>query len=130
MGMFDYIKFKDLDGFENEDFQTKSLVNLCDYFEVRGNELWREEYDTEDRSDPSATGVDRLFGMLTKTNERWVKQNYTGEIRFYTNLEQDPNGKRMDWVEFLAIFKDGKMLGVERDTEAEDKFNHFSPNYL
>ncbi len=66
-------------------FQTKSLPAMyMDRYELRADgTLWHEEYDIEDRSDPGATGVERLLGAMSRVNLRWEPVNFTGEIYFY-----------------------------------------------
>jgi len=57
--------------------------------------LWHEDHDIEDQSDPNATGLERIVGMCTPVNQRWVKEKLTGEISFY------------DDAEYSAYFVDG-----------------------
>ena len=121
MGMFDNIKCNypiEINCYHG--FQTKSLINLCDNFEIREDgTLWREEYDVEDQSDPNAEGI----GMATRVNERWEEYKYTGEIRFYTNTKNDVSGEIGDWLEYIALFSGGKLIEIHRDFEAEKVMN-------
>jgi len=86
MGMFDEITVLVPlpDGSTHTEFQTKSLECLLDKYEIRSDgTLWHEEYDVEDHSDPTATGIARLRGIMTRVNQRWVQvTDYTGEIEF------------------------------------------------
>lgn len=75
MGLSDKIKY------DGHIYQTKSLRCVFDNYEVRDDgTLWREEYDIEDRSDPSAEGLAALFGVMTQTNKRWERDDFTGSV--------------------------------------------------
>lgn len=115
MGMFDDIVVKvplpDMPaGFEPA-FQTKSLVRFLDNYEIREDgTLWHEQYDTEDRSDPNATGLMAFAGMWSKVNPRWVQEtDFTGEVEFH------------DWMadaalllSYSAYFVEGQMHELHR----------------
>lgn len=111
MSMFDYIACKyPLPKAQGETFQTKDLEDCLDNYEIREDgTLWIEEYDTEDRSDPNAEGIARIFGMMCRVNERWVRSYFSGEINFYTNLDNDYK----NWIEYRAVFKDGVVQLLE-----------------
>ena len=70
MGMFDEIVIEG--GFHPDvsagsRWQTKSLDCGMDTYKIdTDGQLWREEYDTEDRSDPNAEGLMRLAGICTR----------------------------------------------------------------
>jgi hypothetical protein len=104
MGMFDYIRCKyplPIEVPPNQDFQTKSLSNFLELYEIREDgTLWHENYEIEDRSDPNAEGVLRYVGCATRVNKTWVPWPHTGEIVFYT-------GGQDWWVEFSAYFITG-----------------------
>ena len=93
MGMFDDITVKVPlpGGSTTTNFQTKSLVQMLDDYEIREDgTLWHEEYDIEDHSDPTKEGIMRLAGIATRVNKRWVQvTDFTGEITFHT-LAQGP----------------------------------------
>ncbi len=114
MGMFDDLVIEgDLhpDVSAGSRWQTKSLDCGMDYYKLDVNgQLWREEYDVEDRSDPNAEGIMRLAGALTRVNKRWVKSDWTGELYFYNGIPG--NG----WVECKAIIVRGRLDG---DVEVE-----------
>ena len=75
MGAFDEIFYR------GKLYQTKSFdCPWQDQYDVRGDELWREEYDVEDRSDPNAKGLMRIVGMCTAVNKRWVRSDFTGTV--------------------------------------------------
>lgn len=90
MGMFDWIRCEyplpDEPNGASLRFQTKDTPNqmLDDYrIDVNG-ELWVTTYDIEDRGDPNAEGVRRIFGMMTRVNEREERvTDFTGTINFY-----------------------------------------------
>ena len=61
--------------------QTKSLGCQLDRYEIRADgTLWREHYDTEDRSDPNGDGLAAFIGCMTRVNLRWEPERLTGEI--------------------------------------------------
>lgn len=88
----------------DETFQTKSLACFLDRYEIREDgTLWHEEYDIEDQSDPDAKGLEKLFGMITKVNYRWVPVPLTGEVLFYR-----------DTKEFSAYFVNGVLKELHK----------------
>jgi hypothetical protein len=105
MGMFDDIEVlyplpRLPDGHDRQ-FQTKSLMNeLLSYRIDADGLLWREDFDVEDHSDPTATGVMRFAGIATRVNKRWVRDTYTGEVEFYDFDEGV-------WSEYQAWFREG-----------------------
>lgn len=109
--MFDNVTCKyPLPTAQDEAFQTKDLENALDNYEIREDgTLWIEEYDIEDRSNPNATGIARIFGMGTRVNERWARSYFSGEVNFYTNLNENYD----KWIEYRAIFKDGVIQSLE-----------------
>jgi len=125
MGMFDEIKCKmplpvEID-VEHRDhwFQTKSLGCELGYFEIREDgTLWREAFDTEDRSDPKAKGFERLCGIATRVNRRWIPcLCFTGEIVFYTQASsiasKDIGKTQSGWIEFSTYFVGGVLKQFE-----------------
>ena len=124
MGMFDDVTFKyplPVEGANALAFQTKSLDPSMDHYEIREDgTLWRQAYDIADRSDPTAEGFARWAGVMTHVNERWVREELTGEICFYSSWQdaRDPawnNG----WIEFSSYFVKGilKELHVIRNEQ-------------
>ncbi len=113
MGLFDYVNCKyplPIEGANALDFQTKDTdAQFMDSYEIREDgTIWHEVYDTEDRSDPKATGLSALMGMATRVNKRWEQDIFTGEIVFYGSIGNDyKTGTR---VEFSAYFADGKLM--------------------
>lgn len=109
MGMYDNLKCSyplPINDFKNEVFQTKDTpAQMLDLYEIRSDgTLWHENYDTEDRSDPNADGIKRLYGCCTKVNKRWeFEDTFVGEIRFYTSTTDGV------WLEFSSYFVNGKL---------------------
>ncbi len=113
MGMFDDLRVVDYPlpgGVVRDHFQTKSLLCALDQYEVRADgSLWHEDYDIEDRSDPNATGIARLRGLLTPVNKRWVRVDFTGRLEFH-DWDKDTH----EWFSFVAHMEDGKVRRIER----------------
>jgi hypothetical protein len=113
MGMFDNVRCKlPLPWPEAADFdaewQTKDLDCQLDLYEIREDgTLWHEDYDTEDRSDPNAEGLNRFCGMRTRVNKRWEQMQFEGELCFY-HLVDPPNLPKL-WYEVKLWFKDGRV---------------------
>jgi hypothetical protein len=110
MGMFDYVRCAyplPVEGANDLEYQTKDTdAQWMDYYEIREDgTLWHQEYDTEDHSDPNAEGFERFCGCMTRVNERWVRESYTGPLTFYTGT---PNG----WLEFSALFASGLLVAL------------------
>ena len=117
MGMFDEVTCKyplPVDGANSLLYQTKSLGCEMEYFEIREDgSLWKEHYDIEDRSDQNATGFMRMAGCMTRVNRHWKPaRTYTGEIRFYTSLDDSQSGKDSGWLEWSAYFESGLLVCV------------------
>ena len=114
MGLFDYLRCKypiPVDGANDLDYQTKDTPSqYMDSYEIREDgTLWHEAYDTEDRSDPNATGLNALRGKMTRINARWEQQAITGEVRFYTSRDKPP----LNWIELSAYFVNGELKQLE-----------------
>lgn len=92
------------------DFQTKDLECDLDDYEIREDgTLWRQDYDTEDRSDPNAVGFMRFCGCATRVNKRWVPcTDVTGEVCGYDSIGPDRQG----WLEFSAYFVKGEIKSM------------------
>lgn len=117
MGMFDHLRCHyplPLPGLEEALFQTKDLDCQLDTYEIRADgTLWGEDYEYEDRSDPEATGVARLSGMLTRVNERpKFCRDFTGELEFHTDYGPTRNGFGLGWVIFRATFAAGHLRAL------------------
>jgi hypothetical protein len=114
MGMFDHItcKFGIAQEHKELEFQTKDTPNqsLDNYRIDDSGQLWVEDYDVEDRSDPNAKGWDRFVGCITRVNKRWEKiNNFTGNINFYTNVSDG------DWIEYEAVIENGLTKKISKN---------------
>lgn len=98
MGLFDDVEVIDYplpNGIKRDGFQTKSLDCLMDRYEIRADgSLWRRSGWL--RSDDPEPVVERM--------------TWTGEMRFY---DWDPD-KDPKWVEFVAVFHDGRVRRIKR----------------
>ena len=108
MGMFDYINCEyplPVDDAPKGDYQTKDTpAQSLDFYTIKADgTLWGQEYDIEDRSDPTAKGPLAMRGMMTRVNHREKQCMMTGEVVFYTDKGPDRGG----WIQFSAYFKDG-----------------------
>ena len=101
MGMFDYIRYKD------NVYQTRNTpAQLLDNYEIRTvGTLWHEDYDIE-----VIENDDTLLKVhLNQINKRWVFcSDFTGEIRFYRNLDKD----YVIWEEYSAYFYNGYLREI------------------
>lgn len=108
MGMFDNLVCKyplPVEGTNGLLYQTKDTPSqMISNYEIREDgTLWEEDYDIVDNSDPTAEGIARIFGMMTRVNERWVPvTGFIGEIRFYNYTHEKT-------IEFSAYFVDSKL---------------------
>jgi len=73
---------------KNNDYQTKSLENFLSQYKIYKQKLYIKQGEWE-----------------SGKNSKWIKDNYTGEINFYTSfLDKDDNTW---WAEFNFFFADG-----------------------
>jgi hypothetical protein len=112
MGMFDYVrcKYPLPDGAPTDGYQSKDTpAQYLEHYEIREDgSLWGEEYDIEDRSDPTKTGLAR-GGRMTRVNRRAVPCDYSGQIHFYHD----------EW-DFLASFVRGRMQALRNTTDPDN----------
>lgn len=112
MGMFDELRCAyplPAEGANDLEYQTKDTpAQWLDRYEIdKDGNLFHEQYDTEDRSDPQATGFFALAGCQTRVNKRMVRvHDFTGEIRFYDCPGPD------EWIEFSSYFINGQLQSV------------------
>jgi hypothetical protein len=109
MGMFDYINY------QGHEYQTKDTPEQgMETYEIRGDELWYKQVEREWVKDEDAF----LCGYLTEISHEWKFRNkFDGEIRFYRE-DKDSGGYKNDaWVEYRALFMDGKIIKL---TEVKD----------
>jgi hypothetical protein len=107
MGMFDYIYYK------GEEYQTKDTPKqFCDKYKIEADQdsghecLWTELFDSE-----WVTDENHLLGAYMKTwNHHWVKDEYTGNIVFYRNV--DKTYKK--WNQYNAIFENGLLREITK----------------
>jgi hypothetical protein len=92
------------------DWQTKSLECALDLYAITADgRLEHEAYDTVDRSDPNAAGLERFWGFATKVNQRMEPvPDYRGEVSFYDTA---PDGT---WWEYSALFDAGRLLSIKQ----------------
>ena len=112
MGMFDHLACEyplPLKEAPVTGYQTKDTpAQWFDLYTIKPDgTLWGQEYEIEDRSNPNATGIERVLGKMTKVNVRDVPCRFTGEIVFYQM-------KGKDWLEFSAYFVDGQIQARAR----------------
>ena len=106
MGMFDSIHF------EGKEYQTKDTPEQAlDTYEIRGDELWwrKTEHDwVEDE--------DAMFGgYLQETSHEWIFcENFDGLIRFYREDEDNGGYEKNAWIEYKALFMNGKIIKFEQ----------------
>ena len=116
MGMFDYIRAEyqlPHAAAQNLDFQTKCFDHpYMDHYLIKADgTLCIEDYDIEDRSDPNAEGILRLFGCMTKINKRWRQlADFEGAVEFYSYPEP---------YHYRAIFIEGKLAVLRTLEEPE-----------
>lgn len=118
MGLFDWVNCKyplPVEGANALRYQTKDTdCPYMEHYEIREDgSLWREEYDTVDRSDHSAPlgSLKRIQGMMTRENQRWEPEPFTGELVCVGYPEDDKKYEHR--VEFSAYFVDGKLKHLE-----------------
>jgi len=105
MGMFDYIAY------EGHEYQTKDTpAQSIDNYKIEGLALWYENYDAEWIDDDD--GI--LGGYLKKFNSRWeMCDEFDGLIRFYREDKESGGYEADKWIEYSALFMDGKLLRIK-----------------
>ncbi len=133
MGMFDDIRVeyklplpKDLGELSenhfnsNTDYQTKSLHNLLDHYEIREDgSLWIEDREgVYIEGDPKGKSITQRLGHF-KTLKEWQEPHkYTGNITFYNSVPDNStrdNFRNDYWIEYTAKIVEGKLESVELD---------------
>jgi hypothetical protein len=125
MGMFDTISVSGDLPFSQEmidlgidknnlSFQTKDLDCTMSHYIIQNGELFEEKYKTEEwiAGDPTAKSIMDRIGFMERKGPYFDKVNFHGEIYFYeflTNVQD----KWDCWVEFKAVFTDGKLQKLE-----------------
>jgi len=107
MGMFDTVKCEyalpeKFAKYQNELFQTKSLICAMDIYKLTSNgELWWVANEFSDDEDSPKKPPEKM--------------DLTGELRFYHwDTEEDL------WAEFIALFVNGKMIYFNQDGKKSD----------
>jgi hypothetical protein len=105
MGMFDYVTF------EGKQYQTKDTPQqTLDDYEIRGDELWwrKCEYEWEENGS-------RFGGYMKETSHEWLFcVDFDGLILFYREDKENGGHKADKWVEYKALFMNGKIIKLER----------------
>lgn len=106
MGMFDYVNF------EGKQYQTKDTPQQSmDTYEIRGDELWwrKVEYEWVEEKD-------WIFsGRLNEVSHEWLFcDRFDGVIDFYREDKDNGGWEKNAWVEYHALFNNGKMIKLER----------------
>jgi len=106
MGMFDYLRYED------KQYQTKDTPQQCiDTYEIRGNELWwrKVEYEWVEEKD-------WIFsGHLNEVSHEWLFcDRFDGVIDFYREDKDNGGWEKNAWIEYHALFNNGKMIKLER----------------
>ena len=111
MGMFDHLYY------EGHEYQTKDTPNQSlDNYKIEHDQcsghifLWREDYDAE-----WVEGEGLFGGSLRQFNQRWVHcWDFDGNIRFYREDKDNGGWEKDAWIEYSALFMDGKLLRIKR----------------
>jgi hypothetical protein len=106
MGMFDYVNY------EGCEYQTKDTPEQgMETYEIRGDELWYKQVEREWYEDE-----DSLFGgYLREISHEWkFCKDFDGLIRFYREDKENGGYKEDKWIEYKALFMDGKIIKLER----------------
>lgn len=106
MGVFDEILYK------RELYQTKDTPAQClELYEIRDDELWYKEVEREwYEEDDSPFG-----GYLREISHEWkFCKDFDGLIRFYREDTENGGYKNDAWLEYKALFMDGKIIKLER----------------
>lgn len=106
MGMFDSLWF------EKNEYQTKDTPQQSmDTYEIRGDELWWRKVDYE-----WVEEKDSLFGgHLNEVSHEWLFcEKFDGLIRFYREDKENGGYKSNKWIEYKALFMDGKIIKFEQ----------------
>jgi hypothetical protein len=105
MGMFDYLNY---DGHE---YQTKNTPEqMMDTYEIRGDELWWRKTEHEWVEEKNS-----LFGgYLQEVSHEWLFcKDFDGLVRFYREDNENGGHKKDAWIEYKALFMDGKIIKLE-----------------
>jgi hypothetical protein len=106
MGMFDTIRYK------NQEYQTKDTPEQgMEMYEIRGDELWYKEVEREWVKDDDAI----FGGYLQEISHEWkFCSDFDGLIRFYREDKESGGYKNDAWIEYRALFMDGKIIKINK----------------
>jgi hypothetical protein len=105
MGMFDHLYY------EGKEYQTKDTPEQgMETYEIRGDELWYKRVEREwTKEDDSLFG-----GYLKEISHEWEFCNkFDGLIRFYREDDENGGYKENKWIEYRALFMDGKIIKLQ-----------------
>ncbi len=102
--------------YEGKEYQTKDTPSQClnsykiEHDQDSGHQyLWRQEFDSEWVEDEGLFG-----GSIKESNHRWVHcWDFDGNIRFYREDKENGGWKKDAWIEYSALFMDGKLLRIK-----------------
>lgn len=117
MGMFDYLYYQGLQ-YQTKDTPRQAIDNYKIEVDLDSGlaRLWEEQYDGEFVEDSSSF----LGGYIKRSNERWVCCNeFDGLVRFYREDEARGGYKNEAWIEYHALFMDGKMVKLTQTRGVE-----------
>ena len=98
----------------NLSFQTKDLDCTMSHYIIQNGELFEEKYKTEKwiEGNKNAKSIIDKIGHMQREDPYFEKVNFHGEIYFY-ELLMNVQDKWDCWVEFKAVFTDGKLQKLE-----------------
>lgn len=106
MGMFDNILYK------GKEYQTKDTpAQGLELYEIRGGELWYKDVEREWVDDDQGM----WGGYFKEVSHEWkFCDKFDGLIRFYREDKENGGYKNNKWIEYKALFMDGKVIKLER----------------
>ena len=136
MGMFDTIKVpvsylrnvldkKDEKYFDNDtDFQTKDLDCIMGEYKIYRRQLFRRKFLRDE--------------FETKVDTEWIKEDYTGDVNFYTLIRDEEETEYI--FDFKFSFKNGKLdtkdllrkeyLASKEEREDQDRMYDIEQSFL
>jgi len=81
-----------------------------DTYEIRGDELWWRKTEYEWIKD------DGMFsGHMEEISHEWIFcERFDGVIDFYRENKEEGGYKKGAWIEWHALFNNGRMIKLER----------------
>jgi len=115
MGMFDTVRCE-YEGMSEVDrhrtYQTKDFDSALDLYMIdKEGVLWREDYNIEDRSDPNAEGLEKIVGMMTKTNLHMTPVELTDTFHFYDYDDE------VGMITYKAQYTEGKLTYFQKEED-------------